>query len=71
MQDMAQLQLQRTHDDRAQKVCNVVKTAVQLFEVLEKQLSPLFEATPLAGLAFGGLCLVLRVSVFLSPISIL
>ncbi|TPX11747.1 uncharacterized protein E0L32_007484 [Thyridium curvatum] len=60
MQDMAQLQLQRTHDDRAQKVRNVVKTAVQLFEVLEKQLSPLFEATPLAGLAFGGLCLVLR-----------
>lgn len=55
--------LQLTLDVPAQTACDAVRTATKLYEMLQKKLSPVLELYPPAGLAFGGLCLVLRVSV--------
>lgn len=55
--------LQLTLDVPAQTTRDAIKTASRLLEMLQKQLSPVLKLYPPAGLAFGGLCLVLRVSV--------
>ncbi|KAK1763616.1 putative ankyrin repeat protein [Phialemonium atrogriseum] len=53
--------LQLTLDVPAQTTRDAIKTASRLLEMLQKQLSPVLELYPPAGLAFGGLCLVLRI----------
>lgn len=45
-----------------QTALSAVQTATKLLEMLRQQLLPLLDLYPSAGLALGGLCLVLRVS---------
>lgn len=61
MREITRLQL--TSPATGQTSRDGVKTATELLEMLQQRLSPLLELYPPAGLAFGGLCLVLRVSV--------
>ena len=60
MREITRMQL--TLDAPAQTAHHAVKAATNLLEMLQKQLSPVLQLYPPAGLAFGGLCLVLRVS---------